>query len=135
MKKIILAAIFILFLSGCAYNQISAPDRFLPEKCAMPAGLACLDFTASLDSVSLTIQNSMGFGLDDVELSLVDSGDVLHACVSEGDNLMDDGEQKVFVCSGEFQQGRLNGDISISYINSDNGLNSIKVGNIIAMIK
>ena len=135
MKKIAILIILSLFLSGCASRNVMAPDRFLPEKCSMPAGLACIDFTATSESVTLTIQNSMGFSLDNVELNLADRDVVSHTCVPKGDNIMDDGEQEVFVCTGEFQPGKLGGVISMSYTNTANGLNSIKSGQIVAMVE
>ena len=75
---VVLAAIGAL-----AYFGVLSPDRFLPEKCTMPSGIACLDFTQSGDTVTLSVQNAAGFDMSGVVVNLED--DTGSACTAAPD--------------------------------------------------
>ena len=89
---VVLAAIAAL-----AYFSVLSPDRFLPEKCTLPSGVACLDFSGSPSSVTLVIQNSAGFDMANVSVyvnSTATNGDF--SCTdSEADGTLTDGEKSL----------------------------------------
>ena len=66
---VVLAAVAAL-----AYFGVLSPDRFLPEQCTLPSGVACLDFTVTGNSsnptFNLIIQNSAGFDMGSVAVNL-----------------------------------------------------------------
>ena len=145
MKRIFALIFLSMFLSGCsaamagggsaAYFGVLSPDRFLPEKCTMPAGLACLDFTANTEEVTVIIMNDMGYDMGEVELNLVDANKVSLACSPEGNEILEDSEQEVFTCSGKFKSGKLKAVLEFTYKNMGNELRSTKAGEIIAMVE
>ena len=62
---IVLAAIAAL-----AYMGVLNPDRYLPDRCTMPAGIACLDYTITGNTVKLTMQNAAGIDMTNPTINL-----------------------------------------------------------------
>jgi hypothetical protein len=62
---VVLAAIAAL-----SYFGILSPDRFLPNTCILPPGIACLDFNIESSRAILILQNNFGrdINLDAVEV-------------------------------------------------------------------
>ena len=55
------AIIVVLIAIGTlAYFGVLSPDKFLPEKCILPPGIACLDYRVENYKVILALQNSLG---------------------------------------------------------------------------
>ncbi len=52
---IVLSAVAVL-----SYFGVLSPDQFLPHKCILPAGLACLDYNVETYKVILVLQNTQG---------------------------------------------------------------------------
>jgi len=127
---VVLAAIGAL-----AYFGVLSPDRFLPEKCTLPSGIACLDFTGSTTSVSLVIQNSAGFDMSNVTVVANATGYTL-ACTATGDNVLTDGEKDTFTCipTPNLPAGKFKGALYVDYINTQTTLEHSKVGELILKI-
>src|SRR3972149_5660269 len=63
---VVLAAVGAL-----AYFGVLSPDRFLPEKCTLPSGTACLDFRWDRTAgFTLVIQNAGGFDMANAMIML-----------------------------------------------------------------
>ena len=64
-KKVIifLAIISIITILFYFLNVMFEPQRMLPAKCTMQAGLACLDHEATAASLAIIVQNSLGFDI------------------------------------------------------------------------
>ena len=58
---VVLAAIAAL-----AYFGVLSPEKFLPAKCTLQAGIACLDHKATSSTVSVVIQNSLGYDISSI---------------------------------------------------------------------
>ena len=56
---VVLAAI-----AAIAYFGVLKPQQFLPEKCVLIPGVACLDFKVSSNETTLVITNSLGKDID-----------------------------------------------------------------------
>ena len=65
---VVLAAIAAL-----AYFGVLSPTKFIPEKCVLDPGMACLDFSVSTNQVELVISNSMGKDIEPQKPNLFDS--------------------------------------------------------------
>ena len=63
---VILASIAVL-----AYFGVLSPDKFLPYKCILPAGLACLDYNVENYKIVLVLQNTQGetITIDEITVS------------------------------------------------------------------
>jgi len=125
---VVLAAIGAL-----AYFGVLSPDRFLPEKCTLPSGMACLDFTASATQIVTVLQNSHGFDMSNVVVTLTPQGGSAVSC-SGTDNVLTDGEQDTFTCAGNFTPGKLKSTLQVNYTNMQTGLGHTKSGELIAAI-
>ena len=127
---VVLAAIGAL-----AYFGVLSPDRFLPEKCTLPSGVACLDFTGSASQVDLVIQNSAGFDMQSTSV-VVNSTSANFACTdSDGDATLTDGEKDTFTCTGlSLASGKFKGTLSITYTNAQTGMTHTKQGELILKI-
>ena len=127
---VVLAAIGAL-----AYFGVLSPDRFLPEKCTLPSGIACLDFTATSTEVVLVIQNSAGFDMTGVVVSVNSTTDNF-VCTPAGDDTLTDGEKDIFTGtpSPALTSGKFKGVINIAYTNSQTTLPHNKAGEIILKI-
>jgi len=125
---VVLAAIGAL-----AYFGVLSPDRFLPEKCTLPSGMACLDFAYAGTAFSLVIQNSGGFAMENVVVTVNGTG-----CNAVGtpvnDNVLTDGEQETYTVNCTPEAGKFKGNLNIAYTNQQTGLGHTKVGELIAKI-
>ncbi len=127
---VVLAAIAAL-----AYFGVLSPDRFLPEKCTLPSGVACLDFTGTAATVTLVIQNSAGFDMQNVAVT-VNSTTANFGCTDAGaDATLIDGEKDTFTCTtGGLNPGKFKGTLNIAYLNAQTTMNHVKSGEIILKI-
>ncbi len=124
---VVLAAITAL-----AYFGVLSPERFLPDKCTLPSGIACIDFTVTpTGDVSIVMQNSLGFEMTGVQATLVNSN-----CTSQIESVTN-GARVTLALSGcnVGQSGsKVNDDLNIAYTNADSGLSHIAAGSLVAKI-
>lgn len=52
--------VVLVAIGALAYFGVLNPDRFLPSKCTLQSGIACLDHKATPTSLTLYVQNSLG---------------------------------------------------------------------------
>ncbi|MBR9677211.1 hypothetical protein GOV04_03650 [Candidatus Woesearchaeota archaeon] len=137
---VVLAAIGAL-----AYFGVLSPDRFLPEKCTMPSGLACLDFTyndisgTNADNFTLVLKNSMGIDLTGVNITMNGTGcNVLGIPVGSaainGDDSLVDSEQDLYDFNCGPTSGKFKGVVTVTYTNAQSGLRKTATGEIIAKV-
>ena len=129
---VVLAAIGAL-----AYFGVLSPDRFLPEKCTLPSGVACLDFTGSTSSATLVIQNSAGFDMTGVSVYINSTATTSFTCTdAEGDATLTDGEKDTFTCTPTpaLSSGKFKGTLNIDYTNSQTSLAHTKAGELILKV-
>ena len=121
---VVLAAIAAL-----AYFGVLSPDRFLPEKCTMPSGLACLDFKADASTITLIIQNSLGQDINNVGMNISScSGNFT------GSGSLTNGAQATYNISCSPSSGKFRGTIQFNYVNQATGLSHTKFGEVILSI-
>lgn len=128
---VVLAAIAAL-----AYFGVLSPDRFLPEQCTLPSGVACLDFTVGGTPASpiftLRIQNSAGFDMSGVSVNLTPQAGNCTADTQA--SLIDGGVYNFQVnCTGQ-SAGKFKGSIEMDFTNLQTNLAHSKAGTLIAEI-
>lgn len=127
---VVLAAIGAL-----AYFGVLSPDRFLPEKCQMPAGIACTGYTGTTTAVQVRMQNAGGFDMDSIVVNITNSAGASVICTdSGGDSVLQNGEADTFTCTSAFTAGKLKTSLDISYTNRQTTLNHSKKGELILKI-
>jgi hypothetical protein len=128
---VVLAAIAAL-----AYFGVLSPDRFLPEKCTLPSGVACLDFTGTSTTTTLVIQNSAGFDMQTVVVSInsTATGGNMPCTGTLGGTLVD-GMKDTFTCNSTgLASGKFKGTLNINYLNAQTGMTHLKSGELILKI-
>ena len=118
---VVLAAIAAL-----AYFGVLSPEKFLPEKCVMPPGFACV--TSKIEPTQTTLILSNGKGQTLVMNSLT-----VGTCSGTFSNTMPSGTEYAFVltgCSNGVSKDKFKADITLSYTEKDYNLTKTARGNI-----
>lgn len=131
--------VVLVAIGALAYFGVLSPDKFLPSKCTLPAGIACTDFkldskTGTGGTVTVVLRNGLGFDVSNVVVSA--SG-----CTSTAANTLNNGEQKPFAptpCSLDADASiklvsgsKYNGQVNVTYRNIDSSLDHKVQGNIL----
>ena len=53
--------VVLVAISALAYFGVLSPDRFLPSKCVLQSGIACLDHKATFTGLTVIAENSLGY--------------------------------------------------------------------------
>ena len=120
--------IFILMYFG-----VLSPDKFLPAKCTLPAGIACIDHKATATNVVVILQNGMGFDASGVTVKI--GGTCSAIAAPTGDNILNNGEKETYTAPCTLTSGsKLTASIGIDYTNADTGLVHVVNGTITTRI-
>jgi hypothetical protein len=118
-------------IASLAYFGVLSPDQFLPEKCTMPPGLACIDHKVTESSVQLYLQNSMGYDITINAINLTDK-----ACINSSSiNLANGGEVLYTISCSSTSGSKFKSDIKVNYVNSATNVSHSKLGNIVAKVE
>ena len=60
--------VVLVAISALAYFGVLSPDRFLPAKCNLQAGIACIDHKATAAALNVVMQNSLGYDVTITDL-------------------------------------------------------------------
>ncbi|MBI2656764.1 hypothetical protein HYX03_03425 [Candidatus Woesearchaeota archaeon] len=124
---VVLAAIAAL-----AYFGVLSPEKFLPEKCILQPGIACVSHKVEPTKVTLVISNGLGRTIT------VDSIAV-GACSGTTPFEMQSGTDHTFViggtCSNGVAKDKFKADITMGYTEKDTSLTKTAYGNINSKIE
>ena len=119
---VVLAAIAAL-----AYFGVLSPEKFLPEKCILQPGIACVSHKVEPTKVTLVISNGLGRTIT------INSIDV-SGCSGAFSELMQSGTDHTFVVGGSCSNGaakeKFKGDITMAYTEKDTNLTKTAYGNL-----
>ena len=124
---VVLAAIAAL-----AYFGVLSPEKFLPEKCILAPGLACVSHKVEPSQITLIISNGLGRAIR------VDSIYV-GGCSGTFSNEMQSGNETTFTlttgCSNGDSKEAFKGDITFKYTEKQTGLAKTVYGNIATKVE
>lgn len=126
--------VVLVAVGALAYFGVLSPDKFLPAKCTLPAGLACLDHKATANSLVLRVQNSLGY---DITVDAVKAA----GCTALGSQgTLANGAPATFPALVCVNQGsKYNGQVNITYttVNSDGsvGIQHNSVGQVTTRVE
>ena len=125
--------VVLVAIAALAYFGVLTPTKFLPERCTMPSGIACLDHKASASTgqIQMIFQNGMGVDIQNVVLTIP-------GCTASSPlNLTNGGSGTLTATACALTAGgRFNNDnVSVSYTNADTGLNHIKIGSLTTKVE
>ena len=122
--------VVMVAVAALAYFGVLSPDKFLPAKCTLQSGIACLDFKVQAAPVgepapngngivTVVIQNSLGFDLKDVIVKAGDCGNSITnpPVLPANYPTLDNGEQKTFTinCVTQIASAKYNKQLNITY--------------------
>jgi uncharacterized protein (UPF0333 family) len=122
--------VVLVAIGALAYFGVLSPDKFLPSKCVLPSGIACVDHRADATGITLVLQNGMGYDLTNVIVNVVGCG-----VLGPSDTTFDNGEQKTFNRTCTLTGSKFNGDIKIFYNVTDTGLTHNITGSVTTKIE
>ena len=127
-----LAILVVLVAVGAlAYFGVLSPDRFLPSKCTLQSGIACLDHKVTSADVTVVVQNALGYDLTGVDVEV-------QRCGASSDNAaISNGGQNTFTvtCAGPITTSKFDGDINVTYTVTDTGLSHKNRGTLTARVE
>lgn len=119
---VVLAAIAAL-----AYFGVLSPEKFLPEKCVLQPGIACVSHKVEPAKITLVISNGLG---RTITINSIDVG----GCSSTFAEAMLSGTDHTFViggtCSNGLAKEKYKGDITIGYTEKDYNVTKTAYGNL-----
>ena len=119
---VVLAAIAAL-----AYFGVLSPEKFLPEKCVVQPGIACVSHKVETAQVTLVISNGLG---KTIKINSIAVG----ACSGTFTGELPSGIDKTFVVGGACNNGvakeKFKGGIVIGYTEKDTNLTKTAYGDI-----
>ena len=126
--------VVLVAIGALAYFGVLSPDRFLPAKCVLPPGLACIDFKidSATDKVTIVLRNGLGADLKDVSFT-TSSGGVANCPISNVDVVNNGGQIELttgVTCTAFAAGDKFNNDLVVKYTNKDSDLTKTVTGTI-----
>ena len=118
---VVLAAIAAL-----AYFGVLSPEKFLPEKCILEPGLACVSHKVEPTQTTLVLSNGKG-------RTIIINSITVGSCTAAFSDTMQSGNDKNFLitgCDNGAAKEKFKADITLSYTEKDTNLNKTAYGNL-----
>ena len=124
--------VVLVAIGALAYFGVLSPDRFLPSKCVLQSGIACIDHKATATQVQVVVQNSLGYDLSSVVVKAGSCG-----VDSDGPLTLANGEKGTYTitCSPALTGSKYNQQLNVSYIVTDTGISHNNAGQITTRIE
>lgn len=125
--------VVLVAIGALAYFGVLSPDKFLPNKCTLSSGIACLDHKAdlTLNEVTVVIQNSLGY---DISLISVSASDCTDDSTPAG--LVNGAKGTYVMTSCTFAStSKYSGDVNVSYTNTGTSITHKNQGRIVTKIE
>ena len=104
--------VVLVAIGALAYFGVLSPDKFLPAKCTLQAGIACVDHKATASSLVVNLQNSLGY---DVTVDRVEADQ----CVAQTPAaLVSNGAPVTYTLVCVNPGSKYNGALNVTYTNS-----------------
>ena len=124
---VVLAAIAAL-----AYFGVLSPEKFLPQKCILQPGIACISHKVEPSKITLVIANGLG-------RTMIVNSIAVGGCSSTFTDELLSGTDHTFVIGGSCNNGvskdKFKGDITFRYTEKDTNLTKTAYGNIFSQIE
>ena len=129
--------VVLVAIGALAYFGVLSPDKFLPSRCTLPAGIACTDHSVSsaTNQVTVVLRNGMGF---DATLLTVTIGGC--GTATPAPDTLTNGEQQAYIatCPPPPNQlvggAKFNAGFGVTYRNADTLLDHVVNGTITTRI-
>ncbi|MCH8003361.1 MAG: hypothetical protein IH934_01920 [Nanoarchaeota archaeon] len=125
--------VVLVAIGALAYFGVLSPERFLPAKCVLPAGLACIDFKIETGGVTVVLRNGLGADLTAVSIQT-------DTCPKGVTGSVINGEKVTLVTNPTGActltiGAKFNEKLSVEYTNSESGLTKTISGTITGRVE
>ena len=121
--------VVLVSISALAYFGVLGLDRFVPDKCTFPSGIACLDEKATASAIAISVQNSVGY---DINIDALKAQQCT-AIGSQGKLSNGNIRQITMLCNNTGT--KYSGTVNITYTKLDTFLQHTSQGQVIAKIQ
>lgn len=121
--------VVLVAIGALAYFGVLSPDRFLPSRCTLQAGLACQDHLARATSLTIVFRNSLGYDITVNDIK----AEQCSAAGSQG--LLRNGQLQSYDLACTNPGSKYNGKLNVTYTNLDTSIQHTNQGSVIARIQ
>ena len=123
--------VVLIAIGALAFFGVLSPERFLPSKCTLQPGLACVDHKVTPGQVDIVLKNGYGSDITVNTITVQNCGSITPAAnLANGAQI----EYNV-VCTSTLTGNKYNGILNVSYTNVDSGLDRSNLGDIVGTIE
>ena len=120
--------VVLVGIGALSYFGALNSGNFLPGKCSLQAGLGCLDNSATETSLTVAVQNSLGYDLLVGSVKADQCDELLPAAI------LSNGASGTYTLVCNNQGSKYAGSINITYTNAETGIQHTNEGEIIAAL-
>ena len=126
------AILVVLVATGAlAYFGVLSPGQFLPAKCTLQAGIACLDHKATATSLVVVLQNSLGY---DITIDAI-KADQCTALGSQGTLANGAKTNQIPLTCVMTSTTKYSGTLNVTYTVIDTGVQHVNKGQVVTRIE
>ena len=139
--------VVLVAVGALAYFGVLSPDRFLPAKCTLSSGIACIDHrvqgtagASNFGLVTVRLTNSLGFDVDTIQVGAGGCGNSVANCNGGAANCpttLANGISATYKidCSAALLGSKYNAQLNVSYRVTDTLISHNNVGQITTRIE
>ena len=123
--------VVLVAIGALAYFGVLSPEKFLPEKCILEPGLACVSHKVEPTKITLILSNGKG-------RTIVVNNINVGGCSGAFSEIMPSGTDHTFVmssCNNGVAKDKFKADITLGYTEKDTNLTKTAYGNINSKIE
>ena len=122
--------VVLVAVGALAYFGVLSPDKFLPAKCTLQSGIACIDHKATATQLILRVQNSLGYDIT------VDAVKAFQCTALGSQGTLANGAPATYTLTACNNLGaKYNGQVNITYTVTETGIQHNNVGQVTTRIE
>src|SRR3989338_4858786 len=123
--------VVLVAIGALAFFGVLSPDKFLPAKCTLQPGLACIDHQVTPGIVTVVVKNGYGSDITVNDVRAEGCGAIQPATT------LANGVQTTYLitCSTPIAGSKYSGILNITYLNKDSNLIRSNLGNIVGKVE
>ncbi len=125
--------VVLVAIGALAYFGVLSPDRFLPERCTLPAGVSCLDQAAysSIQEIDVNIKNSLGVDITSITVDIAGCTSSFSTPSLKNGASVTAAPTSCTLTAGQ----KYSGQINFTYTNPDTGISHKLQGTLIMKVQ
>lgn len=139
--------VVLVAVGALAYFGVLSPDKFLPAKCTLSAGIGCIDHRvqgtagpAGVGLITVSLINSLGYDINTIQVGAGGCGNSVANCDGGAGNcptILANGAQQTYKidCSAALTGSKYNAQLNVSYVNTNTNIAHNNQGQITTRIE